>query len=295
MKKTVLILLAIVALTSVSAQQSLNDYKYVIVPNKFEFLKEADEYRLNALTQYLFEKYNFEALMEDETLPSDYGKNNCLALKADVLDESTMFKTKLLIQLKNCKNEIIHTSSLGESREKNYKVAYNQALRSAFASIEAANYSYNFKNAVVVNDEVKEVNNEAAEIEILKEEIKILKEEKEAVIKQPVEFKEVVDNEEVTEQEEVGEVSEVAKETVAVSTISEIKQNLDVLYAQKIQNGYQLVNKTPEVLYKIKETGMSNVYLVEGENAILYKLDANWILEYYQNQKLQTKIIHIKF
>ena len=294
MKKTVLILLAIVALTSVSAQQSLNDYKYVIVPNKFEFLKEADEYRLNALTKYLFEKYNFEALMEDETLPSDYGKNNCLALKADVLDESTMFKTKLLIQLKNCKNEIIHTSSLGESREKNYKVAYNQALRSAFASIEAANYSYNFKNAVV-NDEVKEVNNEAAEIEILKEEIKILKEEKEAVIKQPVEFKEVVDHEEVTEQEEVGEVSEVAKETVAVSTISEIKQNLDVLYAQKIQNGYQLVNKTPEVLYKIKETGMSNVYLVEGEHAILYKLDANWILEYYQNQKLQTKIIHIKF
>ena len=93
MKKTLLISLAFFALTSVFAQQNLNDYKYIIIPNTFDFLKEADEYRLNSLTKFLFEKYNFEALMEnDEVLPSDYSRNNCLGLQADVLKDSKMFE-----------------------------------------------------------------------------------------------------------------------------------------------------------------------------------------------------------
>ncbi|AUC82351.1 hypothetical protein [Lacinutrix sp. Bg11-31] len=278
MKKIVLILLALVALTSVSAQQSLNDYKYIIVPKKFDFLNEADEYRLNSLTKYLFEKQNFEALMEGETLPSDYAKNNCLGLKADVIKESNLFKSKLSVQLTNCQNEVIYTSIQGESREKNYKVAYNQALRNAFKSIEKVNYSYNAKNAIKTENVAQVVEEEEqVEIEKLKEEIKVLKEEKAAIVKQPAVVKEVI------------------KETVSDSPLPQANNNFDVLYAQKTPNGFQLVNKTPEVLYKIRETGMSNVYLVEGKNAILYKLDANWVLEYYENGKLQTKIIHIKF
>ncbi|WP_055435694.1 hypothetical protein [Lacinutrix algicola] len=280
MKKTVLILLALVVFTSVSAQQSLNDYKYIVIPNKFDFLKEADQYRLNSLTKFLFEKYNFETLMEDEVLPSDYGKNNCLGLKADLLKESTMFKTKLVVQLKNCKNQVVYTSSEGESRDKNYKIAYNQALRKAFKSIESANYSYNPENVILLTSSTQDVAEEQEEIKILKEEIENLKNEKEVAVK---------------ESKVKDEVVAKVKETVSVSQSPNTLKRVNVLYAQKTQNGFQLVDSTPKVVYIIKETGMSNVYLVEGKNAILYKLDANWILEYYENTKLQTKIVNIKF
>jgi len=279
MKKSFIVLIVFVGtLTSVSAQQSLNDYKYIVVPNKFEFFKEADKYRLNSLTKFLFKKYNFEAFLEAEVLPVDYTQNNCLALKADVINKSTMLKTKLIMQLKNCNNKVIYTSPVGGSKEKNYKVSYNEALRRAFKSLTLENYSYNPKNVLVAENVVEVVEEKQEAIDKLKNEIKILKDKKQVVITPPKAEKKVV------------------KETaVAVLPLTKTKNNLDLLYAQKTLNGYQLVDKTPKVIFNIKKTGLSNVYLVQGKQAILYKVDANWILEYYENKQLQTKLIDIKF
>ena len=117
-------------------QKSVNDYKYVTVPNSFDFLSEPDQYRLNNLTKLLFGKYGFTAFMEDETLPDDAIANVCLVLKSDVIKEKGMFNSKLRVQLKNCMGEVVYTSHLGESREKKYKVAYTLALREAFESFD---------------------------------------------------------------------------------------------------------------------------------------------------------------
>ena len=104
MKKVILVLSIILGcLTFSKAQSNLNDYKYVIVPNKFDFLKEADKYQLNSLTKFLFNKYGFTALLENENYPEDLAKNMCLGLRSDVISESGMFKTKLRVELKNCK------------------------------------------------------------------------------------------------------------------------------------------------------------------------------------------------
>ena len=43
-----------------------------------------------------------------------------------------MFTTKLKVVVKDCKNNILSTSEEGTSREKEYRVAYNEALRMAF-------------------------------------------------------------------------------------------------------------------------------------------------------------------
>lgn len=272
MKNTILMLLAFVTITTVTAQQSLNDYKYIVVPNTFEFLREADEYRLNSLTKFLFEKYNFEAVMANAILPSDLARNNCLGLTADVIKESSMFKTKLIVQLKDCKNTVVFTSMAGESRDKSYKVAYNEALRAAFKSFETVNYSYNPSKVIIASEAPEAVEDKQAEIIKLKEEIKVLKtntEEAKPTAKDP--------------------------ETILVSPTAEVKTGNVVLYAQKTKTGYQLVDNTPKVIYHIKKTGLDNVFLVEGKNAILYQLDANWILEYYDNNTLQTKLVNIKF
>ena len=274
---TLLALTAFLAFNTIHAQSSINDYKYVVVPNKFEFLNAEDQFRLNTLTKLLFEKYGFTALMEGETLPDDAAKNNCLALNSDVIKEKGMFNTKLKIQLKNCKNEIVYTSNVGQSREKKFQVAYNLALREAFKSFETTNYSYKENEAIVSNVTPKDQESQA-EVEQLKEEIRVLKEEKKAVAETPK-----------PEQLVKAEVDEVVAPSPQVSEVS------NVLYAQKTTNGFQLVDSTPKVIYKIKKTGMTNVYLVEGREAVIYQLDTNWVIEYYENKVLKTKILNIKF
>ena len=47
---------ALFSIVSVSAQE-LADYKYIVIPQKFEFQDEPGQYDLNALTRFLFIKY----------------------------------------------------------------------------------------------------------------------------------------------------------------------------------------------------------------------------------------------
>lgn len=107
-------------------------YKYVKVPSEYEFLKEENEYQLNDLTAFLFEKYGFEPIYKEKT-PN--GVNPCDILTAKLKEDSGWFTTKLQLQLKDCNGNVVFTSE-GTSREKDYKMAYHDALRSAFTSIE---------------------------------------------------------------------------------------------------------------------------------------------------------------
>ncbi|CAH8291925.1 hypothetical protein EV196_10723 [Mariniflexile fucanivorans] len=272
------------------AQTNLNNYKYIIVPNKFDFLKEADQYQLNSLTEFLFNKYGFLALMEGSTYPDDVLKNRCLALKSNLIKDSSMFKTRVAIELKNCNDQVVYTSEMGESREKEYQRAYTEALRNTFKSIEALNYKYvpSTTPSVEVSQEAEIKNEVSKEIQQLKEEIQNLKKEKEIAV-----VEKVVPKVEAVPQVPVKEAIIEKVETVNTPAIKEMSTG--VLYAQAIENGFQLVDSTPKVVYKIKKTGIADVYLVENKNATLYKKGSNWILEYYENNVLKQEPLDIKF
>lgn len=141
MKKILFILLMIT--TSVFAQKQINNYKYVIVPNKFEFVKKNDQYKTSSLTKFLFNKHGFTALLADEKLPEDIAVNRCLALTGTVKDDSGMLTTKSVIELRDCFNKVVFTSKVGKSKNKDYKKAYHEAIRDAFKSIKALHYKYN--------------------------------------------------------------------------------------------------------------------------------------------------------
>lgn len=132
--------------TTIQAQ-NLNEYKYVIVPIKYDFLSEKDQYQLNSLTEFLFEKYGFKAFLEVEKLPTDLLNNRCAALNAEVVSDSGFFSfvTKVKVVLKNCNGQVVFESEEGRSRLKKYKFAYQEALRDAFSSVEALDYSYSGK------------------------------------------------------------------------------------------------------------------------------------------------------
>ncbi|MFV9550083.1 hypothetical protein [Algibacter sp. PT7-4] len=272
--------------TSVFAQTSINNYKYVIVPEKFDFLKNKDQYQLNSLAEFLFNKHGFIAVMEGTEYPEDLLSNRCLSLKSNVLKGSGMFKTKLTVELKDCNDRVIYTTAEGESREKEYKTAYNLALRDAFKSIEALNYNYkpNTDITSIGNGQAQVKPEVSAEIEQLKKEIQDLKKEKET----EVTIKE-------TPKPEVTTTQPKAIEKAIPTAATVIQGDTNVLYAQAITHGFQLVDSSPKVVYKIKKTNLKDVYLVESKNAIIYKKDNDWVIEYYASGILQQDVLNIKF
>jgi hypothetical protein len=140
MKKYLLLFLFFVV--SIVKAQSVNEYKYAIVPAKFSFLNEVNQYRLNNLCKLYLEKYGFVAYYDTDVLPIEIASTNCNRIYFDVENSSSMFVSKLTIVLKDCKNTILFKSEIGKSKEKEYAVAYNEALRDAFLSIDKLNYHY---------------------------------------------------------------------------------------------------------------------------------------------------------
>lgn len=279
--------------SSVYAQTNINNYKYVIVPDKYDFLKEKDQYQLNSLTHFLFNKYGFHAVLEGSDYPQDLMSNRCLALVSDVVKGAGMFKTKLNIVLKDCNSTVVFTSKEGESREKDFKTSYNLALRDAFKSIETLYYKYkpseNITSLSTINQ--PQANTEVTqEIQQLKKEIQNLKKQKEAEVAVVEKPKKIGAPKVVKQiQQPKVDVKKDIKETPVVQGVS------NVLYAQAIDNGFQLVDSAPKVLYRIKNTNLKDVFIVEGESAIIYKNGTDWVIEYYSGVTLKQEALNIKF
>lgn len=124
---------------------SVNDFKYVLVPEKYDWSKENDAHQVNSLTTFLFKKYGFMAYTLGEALPEDLNSKGCNTLTADVQEDSSFFKTKLKVVLKDCSGNTVFISQEGISKLKEFKPAYHQALRDAFNSIDDLKYVYNGK------------------------------------------------------------------------------------------------------------------------------------------------------
>lgn len=262
-----------------NAQESMDSYKYVIVPKKFQFLKEADKYKLNSLTKFLFNKHGFTAIMEGEEFPDDLQNNRCLAMLADVnAVKGGLFKTKVQVELKNCNYETLLTSKVGESREKEYKVAYNLALRDAFTSFETIQYKYDESKSLVSQNSSKK-EGDLKEIEKLQKEIEILKEEKNNVSKN----KEII----------ISEKNMVMHKAKPIKVVKQ--ESEEVLYAQQIDNGFQLINTEPKKVMTLYFSGIPDVFIVKGKDALVYKKEGIWVFTENNGTDLTAKTLTIKF
>ena len=124
------------------SQTSVNEYKYVYVPDNYSFLKGNDQYQLNSLTVFLFEKNNFTVLNSLKNYPSDLATNSCLLLKSDLIKIKGFFKTKLQLVLTDCRDNIVFSSEIGQSKLKDFKKSFQEALRNTFVSVTELNYGY---------------------------------------------------------------------------------------------------------------------------------------------------------
>ncbi|MGX7668015.1 hypothetical protein [Flavobacterium pedocola] len=157
MKK--LLLLAGLLFCGVTFSQEANDYQYIVVPAKFSFLNEPNKYNLNALTKMVFEKQGFQVFYDTDKLPLEISENRCKALYADMIEENTMFATKIKLQLKDCQNKSVFMSQEGTSRDKSYSKAYLEAFRGAGKSVSVLQSAPKtvISNPVVTTTQVESV------------------------------------------------------------------------------------------------------------------------------------------
>ena len=140
--KASLLFTALLFTVTAYSQNTLNNYKYVLVPVKFSFAKADNQYGLNTLTKSLLNEKGLTAFVGNEELPPELAANKCNALNAEVEEKKGFLVTKLTLLLKDCQGNIIFKSKEGKSRDKEFQTAYDEALRDAFSSLKDVPYKY---------------------------------------------------------------------------------------------------------------------------------------------------------
>ncbi len=119
--------------------QTLNNYQYVVVPEQFEFQKRPHQYDVNKLTQFLFNKYKFRALIKGDPFPD--GVTICDVLQVTAKGGG-FIKTTVALSLADCNGKLVYTSPEGVSRNKDYKKAYHEAIRNVFNDPQLKKHVY---------------------------------------------------------------------------------------------------------------------------------------------------------
>jgi hypothetical protein len=124
------------------AQNTINNYKYVLLPQKFEFLSSTNEYQLNSTAKSLLEQKGFIVYWMNGDMPQAVAANRCNALVADFTQRRALFSTNLTLTLKDCYGNTIFKGKEGRSWEKDFGTAYNEAMNNAFTTLKALPYKY---------------------------------------------------------------------------------------------------------------------------------------------------------
>jgi len=241
-------LLLTLLISAIGFSQSINDYKAVIVPLKYDFTKTENQYRLSTMTKSNLLKAGFPAFYTNEEIPAEYG-DRCQLLYIDVKKDSGFLVTKLYVEFKDCYGKVVYTSEIGKSKEKDYETAYKESLDLAFVSISKLHYKYS-GNAVTSSSKIPH------------------------------------------------STTVVPSLTIAAAATPVVDMSdPNLLYAQPTENGYQLIDKTPKVVMKLLKTSRSDSFIAikDGVQGSLNAKDNQWYFEYYQNDKLISEKVTVKF
>lgn len=138
MKKLAFLLLFVFG--NLFAQNTINNYKYLVVPVRFTIQKEPQQYGLNVLTKNYFEQLGFQVFMSDEVAPNHVA--HCDKIFLDVTGSNNMIRTTLKITITDCNQKILLISPEFSDRDKSNQIAFSKALRAALKSIGEKGYAY---------------------------------------------------------------------------------------------------------------------------------------------------------
>lgn len=242
--------------TSVIAlsQSSLNDYNMVIIPARFDFQKQDNQYRINSTIKSFLMQKGFEAYLSSDNLPEGFIDYNCNKLFIGVKEKSNMFTTELQVEFKDCRDKVLYITDIGKSNEKNIAKSYSDALQATLKSFYKANYKYSGKTYF---DEEADEKIKSRDVENVSEEVtKVIKSEKQVTY------------------EKVGKTVKQENNQPVVKVINKINQKELILYKTSTPNIY-LLN-------------------YNGKNGIVISKENVWYFEYSDGDKTTSEKLDIK-
>ena len=271
-----------------STYGQLNSFKYIIVPKRFDIFTEDNIHQTSVLIKHLFTERGYLAVYDDE-LPADLVDRRCLGAVVELENNSTLLKTNLVIALRDCNSALIFKSPQGSSKKKDFKEAYHEAIREAFAVFDDMEYQYK------PEEETEEVVTVSFE-----DDIKTVEEVKEETVSTESTVTQVATPEEQYYRDMRPETTSYVKsetsDTTEVET-PETEEKVEVLTAKEVVNGYQLVDSEEKVQLTLFKTSSGDVFLAKHEqgDGMVYKKDLKWYFEYYEGSDLIVKELNILF
>ncbi len=124
MKKVLMLILFVSFVGLTDAQKP---FKYVIIPTQFPDVgKGFNPYSVSSVLQKIFNENGIKSVFEADQRPADY----CDALTVALEKTSSMFTNKLLVQMRDCQNNVIWSRE-GVGRSKDFAEGYAEALTDA--------------------------------------------------------------------------------------------------------------------------------------------------------------------
>ena len=216
-----------------------------------------------------------------------------------------MITTKLLIELVDCKNEIIFTSEEGLSKLKEYKKAYYQAMRKAFNSIQTLNYQYNpseVSSTPVKVDKTAEISkgrdiepndrplNQINEPNRIDNEKQVSIDNKTRQIEPSQKQSNQTDTQLGRTEEIIATpVNESSKDQPTLEAQQQVQTTEDILFAHETGMGYQLVDRDQKLIYELIRTSKPDVYFIKNISGIIYKIGQSWMIEFIDQDQMIKK------
>ncbi len=150
MNKTYFLLLfsfIILFSVNIQSQNLLDQYEYVLIPNQFNFQNKPNEYNINKALQASLNKFHFKAFLEGENIPKSTNPCHILKLK---IKKSGFLSTKMNLIFNDCYGNEIYTSIEGQSRIKEYRPSFYEALNKILkdSNIKDHRYTINRPNKI---------------------------------------------------------------------------------------------------------------------------------------------------
>lgn len=146
--KRILIIISTFCLIMISAQK-VSDYKYVSIPEKFQTFKS--DYGLeDALSKFLKGKKYIVLPSDKQQWPSEAKQEPCNIIDADVLNDSSLLRNKVVLQFKDCNNKVMFVSK-GSSNIKEFVEGYKDALQQSIINVPVSNPQTGNKADLIAN------------------------------------------------------------------------------------------------------------------------------------------------
>jgi len=264
-------------LSLLPAQAQLDNYKYIVVPKRFETFKDVNQYQTSTLVKFLLTKYAFDPIYDD-AIPEELFLNKCLGLNTQLEDNSSYLQTVVAIVFYDCRGQEIFRTQEGRSKNKEFKEAFSEAIQEAMRTMALLSHNYQGSEEETVEEPV--VAQAPDPVETIPEPETVIAPTEPAVV--AVIMEEAA--EPSVEEETESEASEATKP--------------EITYWEQTasNNGFILTHPVKEVTWAILKTSTAEVFMAISttRQGVAFKQQKGWRLEYYLGDLLKVEEIQLE-